>query len=163
MIRLFRLKPYQNLSTSMLLPSKKRVSISTPIYPGSHFSWGEATDNCSRPLQDLIINNKLRMSAGQIEQNIIATATQLDEMRMLLGNRPLKVNSWYRPQHINHRVGGAKNSRHLFGDAVDISSDYLAPSTIYKMLDKIHMHGGLGRYYSFVHIDFRGEIARWLG
>jgi zinc D-Ala-D-Ala carboxypeptidase len=147
----------------MLLTNGKRVNISTPIYPNSHFSWGEATDNCSRPLQDLIINHKLIISARQIEQNIVATAAQLDEMRSLLGNRPLKVNSWYRPQHINHQVGGTKDSRHLFGDAVDIKSDYLSPQAIYKLLNKIHMYGGLGRYHSFVHIDFRGEITRWFG
>jgi zinc D-Ala-D-Ala carboxypeptidase len=147
----------------MLLPSSKRVSISTPIYSGSHFSWGEATDDCSRPLQDLIIHNKLIKSNQEIEQTIVATAFQLDQIRIILGNRPLKVNSWYRPQHINNRVGGAKNSRHLFGDAVDISSDYLSPQEIYKLLDKSHMHGGLGRYRGFVHIDFRGDIARWSG
>jgi zinc D-Ala-D-Ala carboxypeptidase len=82
---------------------------------------------------------------------------------LLLYHYILSTTSWYRPQHINHRVGGVKDSRHLFGDAVDISSDYLAPQAMYKLLDKIHMRGGLGRYYSFVHIDFRGEIARWLG
>jgi zinc D-Ala-D-Ala carboxypeptidase len=112
-------------------------------------------------LQDLIINNKLVKSDKEIEQNIIETANHLDEFRALLGNRPIKVNSWYRPQHINSRVGGVKDSRHLFGDAVDISSDYLSPQAIYKFLDRVHMYGGLGRYYSFVHVDFRGDIARW--
>lgn len=147
----------------MLTPSGKKVISSTPIYSGSHFTWGEATDNCLRPLQDLIINNKLVKTGKEIEENIIATANQLDEFRALLGNRPIKVNSWYRPQHINSRVGGVKDSRHLFGDAVDISSDYLSPSAIYKFLDRVHMYGGLGRYRGFVHVDFRGEIARWFG
>jgi uncharacterized protein YcbK (DUF882 family) len=145
----------------MYLSSKRIVNKTTPIYPGSYFTWGEATDNCDRPPQDLIVGNKLIVSSLQIEQNIIATAKQLDQYRVLLGSRPLNVNSWYRPAHINNRVGGAKNSRHLFGDAVDITSNYLSPSAIYKLLDKIHMDGGLGRYYGFVHVDFRGEIARW--
>jgi uncharacterized protein YcbK (DUF882 family) len=147
----------------MLLASKKSVDKTTPIYPGSHFTWGEATNNCSRPPQDLIVDNKLRISSLQVEHNIIATAKQLDQYRTLLGNRPLNVNSWYRPAHINNHVGGVSNSRHLFGDGVDISSNYLSPQAIYKLLDKIHMDGGLGKYYSFVHLDFRGEIARWFG
>jgi uncharacterized protein YcbK (DUF882 family) len=147
----------------MYLSSKRKVDKTTPIYPGSYFTWGEATDNCDRPLQDLIVNNKLIISSLQIERNIIATAKKLDQYRTLLGSRPLNVNSWYRPAHINNRVGGVKDSRHLFGDAVDITSNYLSPQAIYKLLDKIHMDGGLGRYYNFVHIDFRGAIARWLG
>ena len=145
----------------MLLASKNSVDKNTPIYPGSFFTWGEATDNCSRPLQDLIIDNSLIVSSLQIECNIIASARLLDQYRVLLGARPLNVNSWYRPVHINNRVGGAKNSRHLFGDAVDITSNYLSPQAIYKLLDKIHMGGGLGKYHGFVHIDFRGDRARW--
>lgn len=145
----------------MYLPSKRKVDKNTPIYPGSFFSWKEATKDLTRPLQDLVINNKLILSSLQIEQNIIATAKQLDQYRALLGNRPLSVNSWYRPVHINSRVGGGKNSRHLYGDAVDITSNYLSPQAIYKLLDKIHMDGGLSKYHNFVHVDFRGEIARW--
>ena len=73
------------------------------------------------------------------------------------------VNSWYRPQHINQRVGGSKYSRHQYGDAVDIRSNYLAPGDIYRLLDRIHPHGGLGKYYNFVHIDWRGRQTRWNG
>lgn len=85
---------------------------------------------------------------------IIATARKLDEIREDLQRRPIWVNSWYRPKHINRAVGGAKWSRHQYGDAVDIKSNYHSPQ---------HITGGLGRYYSFVHIDWRGTKARWHG
>ncbi len=145
----------------MLLPSNRLVDKDTPIYPGSNFTWGEATRNCSRPPADLIINGKLIISSQKVEENIFNTAQYLDKVRGILGDRPILINSWYRPKHINSAVGGSKYSRHQYGDAVDLRSNYLSPRDIYKLLEPIHPHGGLGRYYSFVHIDWRGSKARW--
>lgn len=145
----------------MLLSSGQKVNKSTPIYHGSNFTWGEATNNCTRPISDLIVDNKLIISSGEIQKNIIETAKQLDHVRSILGDRPIHINSWYRPSHINKRVGGGKFSRHQYGDAVDIRSNYLAPGQIYKLLDPIHLFGGLGKYFGFVHIDWRGELVRW--
>ena len=143
----------------MHLPSGKKVRSATPIYPGSNFTWGEATRRCTRHLKDLIINGNLVIASEDIEVKIVETAKKLDEVRHKLGSRPLYVNSWYRPSHINARVGGSKWSRHQFGDAVDIRSGYLSPHQIYDLI-KDH-DGGLGRYYGFVHIDWRGYRARW--
>ena len=133
------------------LPSQKIVYASTPIYEGSNFTWGEATKNCRRELVDLYIDGVFILSALQIEARIISTAKSLDEVRSLLGGRPLLVNSWYRPPAENRRVGGSLYSRHQYGDAVDIRSDYLSPRSIFGKL-KSHV-GGLGKYRSFVHID----------
>ena len=144
----------------MLLPSGKSVTKNTPIYSGSDFTWGEATKDCTRFLKTLIIANQLIIHDYEIEKNIIATAKKLDQLRSQLGDRPLHVNSWYRPQHINALVGGGKLSRHQYGDAVDIRSNYHSPQHIYRMLNDVHS-GGLGRYYSFIHIDWRPEKARW--
>ena len=146
----------------MQLPSGKLVNNSTPIYSGSNFTWGEATEKCTRHIQDLIVDNKLIVSAIEIERTIVATAQRLDTIRGQLGSRPIWVNSWYRPQHINKRVGGSKWSRHQYGDAVDIRSNYYAPGQIYSQLKEVHQ-GGLGKYYSFVHVDWRGKQARWNG
>ena len=143
----------------MRLPSGKTVSKDTPIYSGSNFTWGEATKNCTRFIQDLFIDEQLIISAVDAEIKIIATAKKLDHIRHQLGNRPILVNSWYRPQHINSRVGGGKWSRHQYGDAVDIRSNYFSPHRLFDFL-KDH-DGGLSRYYNFVHIDWRGKKARW--
>ncbi len=146
----------------MRLPSGQLVDQETPIYPGSFFTWGEATKNLARPLEDLVINNNLILHADLIEQKIIATAEYMDKVRRVLGDRPLRINSWYRPPHINRQVGGSLYSRHQFGDAVDFVSDYFSPAKIYRLLDNWHGDlGGLGRYYSFSHLDLRGKGARW--
>ena len=143
----------------MKLSSGELVYPSTPIYPNSNFTWGEATRNCTRQPYDLIIDGVLLCSAVSIEANIINTAKKLDEIRAVLGNRPLWVNSWYRPPIINRRVGGSKHSRHQHGDAVDIRSDYFLPRHIFGKLRK--HQGGLSCYKTFVHIDWRGYKARW--
>ena len=147
----------------MILPNGDVVTENTPIYPESNFTWGEATKNCNRNLRALVIDGRLIISAADIQNKIIATAKELDQYRHLLGGRPLWVNSWYRPIYVNRAVGGSKWSRHQYGDAVDIRSNYRSPQDIYRYLNKLHMSGGLGRYFNFVHIDFRGELARWHG
>lgn len=143
----------------MRLPTGSLVEPNTPIYSGSNFTWAEATKNCTRHIQDLIIDGRLIMTAIEIEGRIIHAAKKLDLIRHELGDRPLYINSWYRPSHINVRVGGSKYSRHQYGDAVDIRSDYFTPRQIFAKL-RGHV-GGLSRYFSFVHIDWRGKVARW--
>ena len=44
---------------------------------------------------------------------------RLNHLRMVI-NRPIYVNSGYRCKEENHKVGGANNSCHLIGMAVDI-------------------------------------------
>ncbi|BAU65660.1 hypothetical protein STA3757_30490 [Stanieria sp. NIES-3757] len=144
----------------MKLPSGKTVNPSTPIYDNSAFTWGEATKNCTRKLEDLIIDSKLVLSARQLESNIIKCAQQLDLYRAALGGRPIIVNSWYRPVAVNNSVGGAKWSQHLCGLAADIRSNYYHSHKIYQLLDLAH-YGGLGRYFSFVHVDL-GKNRRWI-
>lgn len=144
----------------MRLPSGKFVTSNTPIYSGSNFTWGEVTKNCTRPLEDLYINGRLVATKHEIETRIIGTAHHLDNLRKKLGNRPIFVNSWYRPASINSSISKATWSRHQFGDGVDIRTSHLSAEQMYQILDPIHK-GGLGKYRTHVHIDNRGKFARW--
>lgn len=94
----------------MKLPSGRFVSARTPVYLDSNFTWGEVTKNCSRPLQDLYIGGVLIRRAIEIEKAIVLTAKRLDAIRAQLGNRPIHINSWYRPSGVNLAVGGSKYS-----------------------------------------------------
>ena len=147
----------------MRLPSGLTVSKDTPIYKGSNFTWGEATKNCTRPIRTLVIDGKTIMSSRSIEQKIVEAAKELDKIRRLLGNRPIRVNSWYRDPQTNARVGGTKYSRHQYGDAVDIVSNYWRPSQVREKLETVMTHGGMGTYWNFNHLDWRGHKARWAG
>jgi hypothetical protein len=137
--------------SSIELPGKGYVSLSDKVIPQGHFSWAEVTKNGER-----IPKNP------KIVENIVRTAYELEEVRSHFGNKPIKVNSWYRDDNANKEAGGEKNSRHLYGDAVDIVISGINPKIVYAQLDKNH-YGGLGEYKSFDHIDWRGYKARWKG
>ena len=125
-------------------------------------------------------------------QNIIPTASVLDLLRRKI-REPIYINSTYRSPEYNRSVGGAKNSLHLFFNAIDFtikrSSGFQKMfdlRTIYRILSDMDKYGiteasnisltknnfGLGLYLrgikSFIHLDTRGLIgmkapARWLG
>ena len=80
----------------------------------------------------------------------------------------------YRPPKYNEEKGGAKRSRHLLGEAVDIyiqdvnidgKKNQEDKSIILDLLESkvIGNSGGIGRYPGTmsVHFDVRGKRARW--
>ena len=88
------------------------------------------------------------------------TAAWMEQVRAALGNRVVHVNSWCRcPEH-NARIGGAPNSYHLRGMAVDITVRDLSPRKVQAILKNLPLIGGLGRYASFTHVD-RGPVRQW--
>lgn len=55
------------------------------------------------------------------------TAQLLEEVRTLLGGRPVLVSSGYRSPAVNRAVGGAQNSAHMLGCAADFSCPSFGP------------------------------------
>lgn len=72
--------------------------------------------------------------------------------------RPLRIVSGYRTRATNEAVGGAENSRHIYGDAVDIPSGYC---TVAEAEEAGAV--GIGSKDGWaIHIDVRpGRPARW--
>lgn len=56
----------------------------------------------------------------------------LEKLRELIGNKPIRVNSGYRTKEYNKRVGGVKNSQHLVGNAADIESEGMTSQELEK-------------------------------
>lgn len=69
--------------------------------------------------------------------------------------RPIQVVSGYRSPGYNQKVGGAPNSYHLRGRAVDVSIVGLLASDVAEMVDTALAHGlvGNGFYRTFIHFD----------
>lgn len=84
------------------------------------------------------------------------------------------INNAHRHPRENERIGGAKMSRHMKGQAIDLSIGDINGDGRYSKKDKdivlkicdekvIGNKGGIGRYPGTrtVHIDVRGKRARW--
>ena len=107
---------------------------------------------------------KCKMPPNMPPQELIDV---LEDIREHFG--PVVINSGYRcPEH-NAKIGGAKSSRHTFGDAVDIVVKGIKTIDVYNYIiekfgDKPY---GIAKkisnnpYAGFVHIDVRGKKARW--
>lgn len=74
---------------------------------------------------------------------------------------PVTVNSGFRCKSYNKRVGGATHSRHIQGDAADITIRSVLPSEVHKKALELNPNGGVGSYRTFTHVDTRGHKARW--
>lgn len=121
--------------------------LTMPIIPSGNFSWGEALHGGSRIPQDV-----------KIFDNIVALATALQPYRQRSGV-PWRVNSWYRTPEANEATGGAKNSLHLRGLAVDVEIP-LPREKVREILK--NWPGGLGEYDRHWHLDL-GDYRRWTG
>lgn len=78
--------------------------------------------------------------------------------------KPVTVNSAYRTEAYNAKVGGAKASQHLRGTAADIAIKGVAPSAVAAYAETLlPSTGGIGRYETFTHVDVREGKARWTG
>ena len=76
-------------------------------------------------------------------------------------NRPVRVVSGLRCPARNAKVGGAKRSKHLTGEAADIQVADVAPRAVADYA-ATHMRGwgGIKAYPSFTHIDIRQTLWR---
>lgn len=72
---------------------------------------------------------------------------------------PVTINSAYRTESYNKKVGGASNSYHKKGQAFDISVKGKKPSEVAKYCKQINC-SGIIEYNTFVHVDSR-ERKYW--
>ena len=67
--------------------------------------------------------NGLDNTPGPIAyQNLVRLANFLEEVKKVLGGKPVMINSAYRGPEVNAHVGGQKASQHLVGCAVESAS-----------------------------------------
>lgn len=122
-----------------------------PIIAGGYFTWAQATHGGTR-----------LPASVDVVYGMIRIAEALEEIRVLVGNQPVEIVSWYRDPATNLRVGGTKSSRHLTGDGVNFVVADIHPQEVYARLDNWWgARGGLASASEFTHIDARGYRARW--
>jgi len=103
---------------------------------------------------------------NQIQQEIL---NKLQALKNHLGfDYDIYITSGYRCKMHNKNIGGVANSQHILGMAADIriitkDGEWLSGGEIAELVEKsgVFGDGGMGIYDSFVHLDARGEFARW--
>lgn len=80
--------------------------------------------------------------------------------------KPVTINSGYRCDVHNKKVGGATGSRHTKGEAADIVVSGVTPAEVAKYAESIGIKG-IGLYEAkdgnFVHVDTRTSKSFWYG
>ena len=103
-------------------------------------------------------------------ENLYMLASKLEDIRRLLGHKPIKISSSYRNPELNRLVGGVSNSDHALGLAADFTcpgfgtpyeicihiSDKIEPfdQLIFEQGNTDWVHLGLGE-------RMRGELLSW--
>lgn len=98
----------------------------------------------------------------EVVTTLRATAARMEEVRRLLGDRPITVSSGYRSPELNCVVGGARKSAHLTGHAVDFNCfGYGRPKEICRRLtDSDLPFDQLIEEGTWVHISFDPRMRR---
>jgi len=101
------------------------------------------------------------VSASTAKSNARVSMWKLQAMRHALGDQPITVTSGFRSVACNNAVGGAADSRHLYGDAVDLGS---GPHSLCRLAQQARSHGfngilgpGYPGHGDHTHVDHRGS------
>jgi zinc D-Ala-D-Ala carboxypeptidase len=121
----------------------------TPV----NFTYGEL-NNCNSTWSGGAV------SASTAKFNALVSMWKLQAMRRALGDQPIRVTSGFRSRACNDAVGGASNSRHLYGDAVDLGA---GSHSLCRMAQQARNHGfngilgpGYPGHNDHTHVDHRG-------
>lgn len=123
-----------------------------------HITIDEAT-NSPTALRLKIINEP---NEAQLESMKAVANMCFEPLREWYG-KPIKINSFFRCEALNTAVGGAKNSQHAKGEAIDISAGSKADNK--KLFDwckaNLIFDQLINEYdYSWVHISYKVGMNR---
>lgn len=101
----------------------------------------------------------------EILKNMINAAVQMQEVRKILGHKPISVSSWYRCPALNKAVRGSKTSAHMTGWAVDFNC--FAEGTPYRICSILKASGLkydqlIHEFENWVHISFAPAMRQEL-
>lgn len=105
---------------------------------------------------------------SSVLSNVSLLASQLEILRSIF-DAPIRINSGYRCETHNKKIGGVKNSQHVLGKAADIVVKGYKPYHIFDAIEFFaEVYGdveikGLGKYEAFTHVDIRDseKLITW--
>lgn len=104
-----------------------------------------------------------------VPESLMGKVKELAENLQVLRDylqKPITINSAYRSEKHNEKIGGKERSFHLLGMAADITVSGYSSAEIYAAITALirqgkMKEGGIGYYQNFVHYDIRGWYSRW--
>lgn len=128
----------------------EKVQYPTKTHYSEHFTRAELQCKCGCE------------PSAAVEANLTELAKDLELMRLELG--AMSIVSGHRCRARNDAVGGARDSRHIYGEAADLAVPNGKQAEYVKAAEKVpaFRNGGIGVYpHGGVHVDHRPWIARW--
>jgi uncharacterized protein YcbK (DUF882 family) len=127
-----------------------------------HFTLEEFTDSQTAARKGI---NNMPSANSQERNNLQRTAETMEEVRILLGEKPILISSGYRSPQVNAAVGGSKNSAHMSGLAADFSCPGAgSPKHICKTLEPHMKNLGIDQliheYDTWVHLGLSSGAPR---
>lgn len=108
---------------------------------------------------DVALRKGLDNTPTECMSNIMFSAEKMEQVRKVLGNQPIVVNSCYRSPEVNAAIGGSKTSAHMEGLAVDfVCPSYGTPFEVAVALKEGLPKGFFDQLIyegTWVHIGFR--------
>ena len=123
-----------------------------------HISYTESVFSAkAKSAQIPNVPNETQLEAMQL------VATKLFEPLREWYGKPIKINSFFRNPEVNKLVGGAKNSNHMRGEAIDISAGSQVENkklfdwckVNFKDFDELIWEYGSAVGPDWVHISFK--------
>jgi len=95
-------------------------------------------------------------------ENLRRLAAFLEEVKTVLGGRPVMVNSGFRSKQVNDAVGSKDSSQHRLGVAVDIRVPGLKPDEVVKTIiaSGLAFDQVIREFDRWTHISIPNEPSR---
>jgi zinc D-Ala-D-Ala carboxypeptidase len=84
-----------------------------------NFTLSEFTDSQTAARRGM---DNVPREGSQERRNLLRTAEVMEQVRIILGDKPILISSGYRAHKVNSAVGGSKHSAHMHGLAVDFTA-----------------------------------------
>ena len=119
-----------------------------------HFTLDELTHTDHRQLDNTPNETELA--------NIQRLAEFLEELKTLLGGKPIMVNSAFRSKAVNDAVGSKDTSQHRLGCAADIRVPNMTPDQVVKAViaSSLEFDQVIREFDRWTHISIPNEAAR---
>jgi len=118
-----------------------------------HFSLEELTATSHREFDNTPKASELA--------NLMRLAALLEQVKTLLGGKPVMINSGFRSKQVNDSVGSKDTSQHRIGCAADIRVPGMTPNEVVKaiMASDIGYDQLIREFDSWTHISVPNDLS----